>query len=215
MQMLARNTLRGIALLTSIGGLAACMLGAGSVTGQLTFTWFAWLLTGGGAVLVTTSVMAATGSDLAVSFFAGATLAMLPIELLLVWACRMHPIELRWLADRDQAFILSRILDFADAHQALAAASAAAWLLLQAIAVLLGVLHLCCSPGCCRARAKHGALEQDRAGGPYTLLPSSSSGPAETRPLTGFHTPPSHFQSPYTSPARTAPRMPPLLVVEQ
>lgn len=82
----------------------------------------------------------------------GATLVLLPLELLLFWAARAHPSQLRWIADRDQTYMLTAVLDWVDAHGPLAAAAAATWLVVQAATVVLGAVHSCC-PG--RRRDKH------------------------------------------------------------
>ena len=77
--------------------------------------------------------------------FTGASLVLLPLQALLVWAYCAHPSELRYLAERDQSYLLSSILDWVDAHRSLAGGLAAIWLLLQTAAVLLGVAHGCCA----------------------------------------------------------------------
>lgn len=82
--------------------------------------------------------------------YTGATLALLPLQLLVVWAYAEHPSELRRLADRDQTYTLQAILAWADAHASLAAGLAGLWLLLQAAAAVLGSVYACCP-----ARQRH------------------------------------------------------------
>ena len=66
--------------------------------------------------------------------------------MLLAWAYCAHSHELHALADKDQTYMLSAILDWLDAHPDLAAALASVWLLLQAAAALLGACFACCCP---------------------------------------------------------------------
>ncbi|EFN51667.1 expressed protein [Chlorella variabilis] len=139
----------------------------------------------------------------------GATLVLLPLEGLLVWAAHAHPSQLRWLADRDQTYALSGILDWTDGHGTLAAGLAALWLVLQAAAVLLGAVY-CCWPG--GRRYKHPWdrywVEGDEGRDP--LLPPRPAGEADA--AGGYHTPPSRFGTPHSSPGA---RLPPVLVIEQ
>lgn len=79
--------------------------------------------------------------------FTGASLVLQPLQALLVWAYVAHPSELRYLAERDQSYLLSSILDWVDAHRSLAGGLAAVWLTLQTAAVLLGLAHGCCAGG--------------------------------------------------------------------
>jgi len=74
----------------------------------------------------------------------GATLVLLPLEVLLVWAYDSHPSQLHWLASRDQTYILSSILGWVDAHTEVAAGLAAIWVVLQASTVTLGSIYVCC-----------------------------------------------------------------------
>lgn len=73
----------------------------------------------------------------------------------MVWAYAAHAKQLRWLADRDQSFALTSILDWVGAHLQLAAGLAGLWLLLQAAAVLLGALFACAPAGAGRRRRHH------------------------------------------------------------
>lgn len=76
--------------------------------------------------------------------FTGAALALLPLQATLVWAYAYHTTELRWLAARDQTYLLTASLDWCDAHTAAAQLLAALWLVLQVAAVLLGCILACC-----------------------------------------------------------------------
>lgn len=218
-----RDSLRGIAVLAALGGLAALLLGLhsllplGSTAFDPSVSWFALLLFSAGLILVLLGGTAglgfagpihcvstpqfglhqrwsglgnfmsgtrARGTERPVCLepvrstmrylppslvlspkgfclsrathrpspslppqFTGASLALLPLSTLLVWAYVAHSKQLRWLADRDQTFALTAILDWVGAHLHLAAGLAGFCLLLQAAAVLLGALYACAPAG--------------------------------------------------------------------
>lgn len=198
-----KESLRGICLLAAIGGLSAVLFGVhallplGPSASDFSVAWFGYLLAVIGGILFILGI-AATGLSAALHCFNGATLVLLPLEALLVWAYVAHPSQLRWLADRDQTYALTSILDWVDGHAHLAAGLAALWLLLQATAVLLGSIHACCPTS---RRYKHPWdrywLGEDDLR--ESLLPQTR---VEVGEPTGYHTPPSRLQTPYTSPAR-------------
>lgn len=202
-QAAVKDALKGISVLTALGGLAALLgglhallpLGA-AVAADPSVSWFAWVLCVAGGLMLALGIAAVAGSwcrlagplhcvsggggggravraavpavprmlccrrrlrtcdpptRAPTSQFTGAALALLPLQVLLVWAYVAHPSELRRLADRDQTYALAGILDWCNAHRSLAAGLAGLWLLLQAGAAVLGSVHACC-PGAPRPR---------------------------------------------------------------
>ncbi|KAL4434330.1 hypothetical protein ABPG75_000771 [Micractinium tetrahymenae] len=232
-----RDGLRGIAVLAALCGLASLLFGLhsllplGSTAFDPTVSWFALLLCTTGLVLVLLGGTAGLGFAGPIHCFTGASLALLPLSTLVVWAYAAHSKQLRWLADRDQSYALTAILDWVEGHLQLAAGLAGLWLLLQAAAVLLGALYACVPASAGRRRRhpwdRYWSGEDD---GREPLLPRSrgepgpsggSAGGCGGSPRgTGYHTPPSRYQassregflaSPYQSPMRSVPASGPLV----
>ncbi|KAL4423237.1 hypothetical protein ABPG77_000029 [Micractinium sp. CCAP 211/92] len=221
-----RDSLRGIAVLAALGGVAALLLGLhsllplGSTAFNPSVSWFALLLCAVGLILVLLGGTAGLGFAGPIHCFTGASLALLPLSTLLVWAYVAHGKQLRWLADRDQTFALTAILDWAGAHLHLAAGLAGFCLLLQAAAVLLGALYAC-APAGRRHRHPWDRYWSGEDDGREPLLPRSrgepvpiggpAGGSGGSPRGAGYHTPPSRFQSPYQSPIRGVPAGGPLV----
>lgn len=209
-----KDALKGVSCLTALGGLA-CLLGGvhallplGATAADPSIAWFAWVMCVVGGLLLALGMAAATASWCSLTApmhcYTGATLALLPLQVLVVWAYVEHPSELRRLADRDQTYTLQAILAWTDAHSSLAAGLAGLWLVLQAAAAVLGSAYACCPARQRHPWDRYWAGEDD---GREPLLPqrqrNEPAGPQSDSPqAAGYRTPPSRFQSPYTSPAR-------------
>lgn len=218
-----RDIIRGISILTALGGLGPLLYGlhcltplGPAATMDLSISWFSVTLCGFGTVMVVLGMATALGAccklQAPLHLYTGATLVLLPLEALLVWAYAAHSSQLRWLAVRDQTYAATAILDWVDGNVQLAAWAAAFFLLLQAMAVLLGSVYACCPTA--PRQGKHPwdhywEGEEGREpllpqGGQGQAAPPATSGSGSPR-ATGYHTPPSRFQSPYHSPGRPLP----------